>query len=395
MAYVPAVVETVAELIGYESGLALVEDTAIAAGLGGFYYGGTTGLMAIGPPAADKVFGSSRAAPKPPREVMVSDGQGGSITQGQHNDNVANNDRSPWFNHIPVISSTAPPPRSQVSLAAAMPYSRKRQRTSSTYKRPAIARAAPRKYVKAKRRSKAPVVKMTKQLKALLGGHHKDAVDVTRDLGLSATGVQVSCLTSINNYTVATSGSGVLVGDGDQALLQYLKVRGSIKMLRTDELATALTGTTDVQVRMLYIWVARPSTVPVAAGTLPPITDFFDYSTDYTRAIPKTKEANGGRFQILSDHKFVLDRHQSNTTSLGMTSSVKPNLIILDHNLKINKTVRFVKHPTDGVPGGHFDSDYENGRVNTGLLLRYICLNDGGHTCSAQFEITDRLSYSL
>lgn len=227
-----------------------------------------------------------------------------------------------------------------------------------------------------------------RQLKALIASKKKDAADVTRDATVGAT--TIACLTSSTAKATAASGTGLLDMDGDEALINSVKLLGTVSYPCTVDITNA--GDDELLYRQLVVWFNKPLLVASAAGTLPPITEVL--VTDSINSMPVTSAANGGRFVILSDKIYNLG-----TNIIGADTAVpgaRINGRITHHfnyRVKVNKSCKFAANGVSGAPSGHYDSDVAAGRIDKGLLILYEqTLNAQGHT--AAVAIQTRLNYT-
>jgi len=229
-----------------------------------------------------------------------------------------------------------------------------------------------------------------RQVKALVAGKKKDAADVARNT-TTQTATTISCLTSSTNFATAASGTGLLDMDGDSALINSVRVRGTISNLATVDLDP--TGNNDVNYRMILVWFNKPLLVASAAGTLPPITEVL--VTDDAKSLVVTANANAGRFQILSDKTYNIGTNTFASTG-GLASRVQGNNNrTLDHTFKVGKTCHFAAPSVSGTPAGHYDSDVAPGRIDKGLLVLYTLI-DTKIIAAADINLTlnSRLNYT-
>lgn len=231
---------------------------------------------------------------------------------------------------------------------------------------------------------------MDRQIKALIAAKKRDAADVTRDEAPLAT-TTIACLTSSTDFATAASGTGLLDMDGDECLINYVRLNGRFNNAAV--LDENPLGNFDAIVRKIVVWFKKPLLVASAAGTLPPITEVL--VTDQIDSMPVQSNANGGRFQILSDRQWNLgtNTHQSATT--GGSAAVTPGSNrFYDYIVKVNKKVKF-KSPSQsgGVGGGHYDSDVSGGQVSSGLLVLYTLISKPGPATPSDSSTT-RLNYT-
>lgn len=228
-----------------------------------------------------------------------------------------------------------------------------------------------------------------KQMKALIASKRKDAADVTRSTASLAT-TTLACLTSSTDYATAASGTGLLDLDGDECLINSVRMRGVLSNQAILDLDPA--GDYDATVRKLVVWFNKPLLVASAAGTLPPITEVL--ISDTIASLPVTNAANGGRFVILSDKIWNLGTNTYQAvTAVGHARVSGPVTKFFDYRVKVGKMCKFAANSVSGTPAGHYDSDVAPGRIDKGLLVCYTMIVNGGHTNVLDTTYT-RLNYT-
>lgn len=231
---------------------------------------------------------------------------------------------------------------------------------------------------------------LNRQVKALIASKKRDAADVTRTtVGQAAT--TIACLTSTTDFATAASGTGLLDFDGDECLINNVRIKGELTLPALLDLDPA--ADVDTVVRKLVVWFNKPLLVASAAGTLPPITEVL--VADTIQSLPVTDAANGGRFVILSDRKWSMG---SNTyqaaTALGHARVTGKSNQFYDYWVKVNKQCKFVAPAASGASaGGHYDSDANPGRVDRGLLVCYTQVSQVGSLVPTDVSYT-RLNYT-
>jgi len=222
------------------------------------------------------------------------------------------------------------------------------------------------------------------QVRRLIAGKKKDAVDVSRLNGiLSAT--RVYCLTSSTAGSgVAPSGSGILATSADRAQINHVEIRGSyvLRPISCTPAQLAITSKPCARMRQLVVWFYKPKQDAAAAGTLPPITEVLVRDDIESLAVPDTD--NAGRFTILSDRIFNLGRNlvavdTTATQAVALHAEAGLNTLNMSYTVKVNKQCFFKKNADDVTNlGGHYDSDVDNGQISKGLLMMYT-IADGGY----------------
>lgn len=232
---------------------------------------------------------------------------------------------------------------------------------------------------------------LDQQVKALIASKKREAADVTRTVvGMTVT--QSSCLTSSTDITTAASGTGLLDFDGDECLINHVRLKGRLTVGAVLDLDPV--GNVDFYVRKLVVWYNKPLLVASAAGTLPPITEVL--VTDAIESPFVTSAANGGRFVVLSDKKWNMgtNTYQS-VTAAGHARVSGRSQQFYDYVVKVAKRCKFAAPSVSGTAaGGHYDSDIAPGRVDKGLLVVYTQVGTitGGQSLS-DTNVT-RLNYT-
>lgn len=247
---------------------------------------------------------------------------------------------------------------------------------------PAVAYVPSRSYKKAKT--------LDQQVKALIAAKKREAADVTRATA-SQSATTLAVLTSTTDFATAASGTGLLDFDGDECLINHVRIKGILSNPAVLDLDAV--GSTAVWVRMLVVWFYKPLLIASAAGTIPPITEVL--ITDAIASMPVTDAANGGRFRILADRKYCLgDNTYQAATAVGHARVTGRSVQFCDFTVKINKKTRFAAPAASGsTAGGHYDSDVAAGRVDRGLLVMYTQVASS----SPQFptvSLVTRLNYT-
>lgn len=247
------------------------------------------------------------------------------------------------------------------------------------------------KFVSAKKVAKGK--SLVRQVKALINSKKRDAADVSRALNATAAQATTSyCLTTTGlplSPGVAASGTGLLDMDGDECLINSIHFRSQFS--QPVAVDATQTGNVDSLVRKLLVWYNKPLLVASAAGTLPPVTEVL--ISDALASLKVTSNANGGRFQVLSDKLFRFG--QNTIVADGATAA--PHLIgpssnqIHDYTVKVNKNVKFAVSSVSGTPAGHYDSDVGPGRIDKGLLVMYTLYSNTqaiNETCATRLNYT-------
>lgn len=229
---------------------------------------------------------------------------------------------------------------------------------------------------------------LLRQIKGLVASKKKDAADVTRSYSGGTTNLQ--CLTSSTNGATAASGTGLIDADADEALINYIDVRGIITNTAVLDLDPTLDY--DAAVRKIYVWFNKPLLVASAAGTIPPVTEVL--VSDAFSSLYVSDAANGGRFKVLSDKRYILgsNTYQA-TTAVGHARVSGKSMIPYHHRIKVNKMCKFVAPSVSGTNGGHYDSDVNAGRVDAGLIVCYT-LMEGAPTSNINETWFTRLNYT-
>jgi len=191
---------------------------------------------------------------------------------------------------------------------------------------------------------------------------------VSRNTAGPAGATTISCLSSSTAFATAASGTGLLDMDGDECLVNSVKIRGQFFNTAVLDLDTA--GNTDSIVRKIVVWFNKPLLVASAAGTLPPVTEVL--ISDAPSSLFVTSASNGGRFTVLSDKTWTLGQNtfQSAIAAGGAVTNGRNN-IIYDYTVKVNKSVKFKAPAVSGGGAGHYDSDVASGQIDRGVLVMY------------------------
>jgi len=230
---------------------------------------------------------------------------------------------------------------------------------------------------------------LNKQVRALIAAKKRDAADVTRSTA-SLTVTTLACATSSTNFATAASGTGLLDMDGDECMVNSIRLKGALQNPATLDLDPA--SNVDTVIRKLVVWFNKPLLVASAAGTLPPITEVL--ISDTIDSLPVTAAANGGRFVILSDRKWNLgiNSYQA-TTAVGHARVQGKTLQYYDYTVKVGKMIKFKTPAQSGsAAGGHYDTDVAAGQVDRGLIVIYTqVLNSGNNPQDTGYT---RLNYT-
>jgi len=231
-------------------------------------------------------------------------------------------------------------------------------------------------------------ISLQRQVRALVAAKRRDAADVSRSATVTTT--RISCLTSSTDFALAPSSSGLLDMDGDECLLNNVRIKGGFALLGALQLDQA--NVSDSMTRVLVVWFNKPLLVADASGTLPPITEVLQ--SDSMVSLPVTNAANGGRFVVLSDRYWNhgINLHQA-ATAVGYVRDQGKSRIMFDYTVKIDKRVKFVTPSASGAStsGGHYDSDITAGRIDKGLLVMYM---QHVGTQAPVLTMTTRLNYT-
>lgn len=209
---------------------------------------------------------------------------------------------------------------------------------------------------------------LEKQVKAIVAGNTKDSVTVARNrTGYSTT--QSTCLTSTTALSgTAAATTGLLDCNADEVRINSVQFKGYHELPAVAD--EDQTGNHDCTVRHLLVWFYKPLFVSSAAGTLPPITEVLESDTIHSLFI--NKAANGGRFVVISDKRWVLGTNAFQTGStFGYAINTGHGKQWFDFTADVGKTVKFVSQPDSTNPGGHYDIDSTAGQVSRGLLVLY------------------------
>jgi len=267
-------------------------------------------------------------------------------------------------------------------------------RAMTRYARPyapraAITRCIPRRRVARSYVPRTITPQMNRQLKGLIAAKHRDAADVARNTAF-LTGTKLSCLSSSTDFATAASGTGLLDTDGDEVLVNSVRLAGFI----TNEASVLVNqaNVADTLVRFLIVWFNKPLRVADASGTLPPISEVL--MTDSLASLPVTSASNGGRFVIVSDRTFNMGINLHQDVNIGgYARSVGQTMQRFDYTVKIDKRIKFVANASSGAnAGGTYDSDVLVGRVSSGLLVLYTMTSFDGN--GAAVIMNTRLNYT-
>lgn len=231
---------------------------------------------------------------------------------------------------------------------------------------------------------------MQRQLRALVASKKKDAADVVRT-STPLTATTISCLTSTTAFATAASGTGLLDMDGDECLINSVRIKGYVYNAALLDLDTA--GNSDIFVRQIVVWFNKPLLVASAAGTLPPITEVL--IADTMDSLPVTDAANGGRFRILSNRTWNIGQNTyQSAIAAGGTAVHGPTLKLVDYRVKVNKMVKFKVPAVSGAPAGHYDSDVGPGQIDRGLLVMYTQVLNNNQSGTPAIINNTRLNYT-
>ena len=231
-------------------------------------------------------------------------------------------------------------------------------------------------------------ISLQRQVRALVASKRRDAADVDRSTTITLT--NLSCLTSSTNYSTAASSTGLLDMDGDECLINSVRLKGGFTIVAA--LLENQISVSDCMVRIIVVWYNKPLLIASAAGTIPPITEVL--VADNMVSLPVTAAANGGRFVILSDRTWNMgmNLHQSATAG-GYVRDSGRHRQVFDYTVKVDKRIKFVAPSASGAStsGGHYDSDVPAGRVDRGLLCMYV-MHAGSQ--GPAMTLTTRLNYT-
>lgn len=237
----------------------------------------------------------------------------------------------------------------------------------------AIARGGPRGYYPAPRYS-AQGLSLSRQVRALVASKRRDSVMVDRNVNHVATTAR--CLTSTTVSGTAALGTGIIMADADEVLINSIHMRGLLEIAAVLDLDVS--NATNSYVRKIVVWFDKPNLLPSAAGTLPPITEVL--VSDSLRSMYIVKEEQSAKFTILSDRTWNLgcNTFQAVTAVGHARGASKENSVMYDYKIKVGKMQKYAKPAgLDGnFAGGHYDSDEQKGQVVRGLIVEY-CLAMG------------------
>lgn len=228
-----------------------------------------------------------------------------------------------------------------------------------------------------------------KQIKALVASKTRDAANVLRATA-ALTVTTSSCLTSSTDFLTAASGTGLLEVDGDEALINSVRMAGVWK--NNAELLVDPDNNSDIVVRKLVVWFNKPLLVASAAGTLPPITEVL--MADSIDAMEVTSAANGGRFVLLSDERWNLGTNTFQAaTALGHARVQGQSTQYYDYIVPVDMKCKFAANGVSAAPSGHYDSDVSAGRIDKGLLICYTQIR-ADTNFTVLDTMTSRLNYT-
>lgn len=256
------------------------------------------------------------------------------------------------------------------------------------------------------RRNVVPKTKLDKQLRTLLAGKTRDAVDVYNNFALETDGNWASCLTSTTQTESAAVATGVVIADTDTAMINHVHTKGYIHSEAIQITPTMLTQAlyvTNPRVRTLYVWYNHMDTAPVPGGTLPSVLEVLKTATVNSHFVPDTQ--NSGKFTVLFDKVYTLHRNWILSGAGAGDSASAPTgtyIVNVDDVIKIGKRQHYASSAGTVLntnAGGHYDSTGASGRVTSGLLIRYMILDAGeGNGLFKAIRIggqlTDRLNYT-
>jgi len=231
-------------------------------------------------------------------------------------------------------------------------------------------------------------VSLNRQVKALIASKKKEAQDVDRATAAQTT-TTLACLTSQTAFATAASGTGILDMDGDECMINHVRIKGVIENTASLDLDTS--SNCDAIVRNLVVWFNKPLLVASAAGTLPPITEVL--IADTIHSLPVTAAANGGRFVVLSDKQWNLGMNTFQSVAVGSSTSTGTHRRYIDYTVKVNKMAKFKVPSVSGTPAGHYDSDIAPGQLDRGIIVLYTQVATGGPQV-INSTLTTRLNYT-
>lgn len=246
----------------------------------------------------------------------------------------------------------------------------------------------------------AATASLSRQVRALIAGKKRDSALVTgiNDVTLASATVS-ACITSSDTGGggVAGSASGLLFGDSDSALINYVHLKGNFRTRHQNVTIANMASTYPPRCRMLLAWYYKPLLVADASGTLPLVTEVLTSDAIDAMVLPST--ANSGRFAVmfdktytLSGNRYVIDTTATQSYALAAESTM-PSIVHFDEVIKINKKCHFAANADSATPAGHYDSDVNAGRVDKGLGVIYFLYDTGAGVSglAAQIDSTNRM----
>lgn len=264
-------------------------------------------------------------------------------------------------------------------------YIRSKQSKTSNGAYGSASNQAMRREMALKRRKTSPsAAVMNQQMRTLLQGKTRDAVDVQNTFAVEDDSIWNSCLTSTTQTATAATGTGVIVADTDTATVNYVHTKGSIRSESILVTPTDLGNAENVvnpRLRMIYVWFHNPKLQPGASGFLPPTTEVLvspvNVDSHYV-----TETQNNGNHSILFDKTYTLQRNWivSGGSTAGASIPTGTFIVNVDEVIKVNRKQHY--HQSAGTVngttnGGHYDSTNKSGMISSGLFVRYMIVDAG------------------
>lgn len=223
---------------------------------------------------------------------------------------------------------------------------------------------------------------LQRQVKSLIEGKKRDSPSVSYNVTLSspttatAEVVASGCPTSTYGMTATTGyapqGTGLIPCNADQALINSIRLKGTVHY-KANGLATAqLNGVGPCRVRALLVWYLKPAVGADNAGTLPLLNEVLESNS--VDGLPYVSSANSGRFQILSDRIWTLGKIANQAGDTGAIDA-NPLLRSFDYTIKVDKKQHYVSTAISGAAGGTYDVDVDEGLVDKGLPVLYLIMD--------------------
>lgn len=207
-------------------------------------------------------------------------------------------------------------------------------------------------------------------IEELVLGRARDTPTVGREIDFMTMGNNVrQCLSSTVENTIAPLGSGLYKTIGNQVLINHVDISGAVVQTAVTQ-PGSLEGWYAPTVRKLLVWYDAPGSTPDEFGTLPPITEVMEDIT--IASLPKADLS--GRWTILWEKTFHLGwavQREGGTAEQDFGVYTSTGKQYYKARVKVDKMTTYADRSTRGSPGGHWSSDSDLGRVNTGLLIMY------------------------